>query len=111
MRTPFLSATVVNATVVTCHESHLRGTNAALFWRELNGYAGHGAYLALDFGRVRSVDGAALGKLVAVYRTARAAGGDLTLENVGLSVHEILAITGLARLFRVVERGEAGLSS
>src|SRR5262245_40934851 len=51
----------------------------------------------LDLGGVRYVSSEPLGKLVALHRQVRAAGGRLVLENVTPLVYEVLAATRLTR--------------
>jgi anti-anti-sigma factor len=57
--------------------------------------------LRVDLGRVHSLTGTALGKLVALHKRVRAAGGDLALLNVTDPVYELLEVTRLHQLLDV----------
>jgi anti-sigma B factor antagonist len=64
--------------------------------------------LRLDLGRVRSLTTTALGKLVALHKRVRAAGGDLALVNVSDPVYEVLEVT---RLHQFLDVGRPGTPS
>ena len=57
--------------------------------------------LRLDFGRVERLTSTALGKLVALHRQVRAAGGELTVENVRPFPYEVFEVTRLTGVLRI----------
>ena len=59
------------------------------------------ARLVLDLGNVRFVTGSALGRLVALNRRVRAAGGRLMLSNLSPAVAEVLTVTHLDKVLEV----------
>ena len=59
------------------------------------------ARLVLDLGNVRFVTGSALGRLVALNRRVRAAGGRLMLSNLNPAVEEVLSVTHLDKVLEV----------
>jgi anti-anti-sigma factor len=63
--------------------------------------------LHLDLAEVQSFSGTGLGKLVALHRKVRRAGGRLTLVNVPAPVYEVIQVTRLDQLLDV-RRKEAG---
>ena len=64
------------------------------------------AELQLDFGGVPYLDSLALGKLVGLHRKMKAAGGRLTLLNVGTAVLEVIQASRLDTILEV--RRKAG---
>ena len=57
--------------------------------------------LVLDLGNIRFVTGSALGRLVALSRRVRSAGGRLLLANLSRAVAEVIAVTHLDRVLEV----------
>jgi anti-sigma B factor antagonist len=57
--------------------------------------------LDVDLGNVRSLDAKAVGKIVALHRKVRAAGGQLRLLNVGGPVYEVFQVTKLDTLLDI----------
>jgi anti-anti-sigma factor len=57
--------------------------------------------VCLDLRGVERPTAGGLGGLVALHRRLRAAGGGLTLANVGAAVHEALAVTRLTEVLPV----------
>ena len=64
-----------------------------------------GQELHLDLGDVPQVLSAGLGKLLALHRKARAAGGRLALVNVSDPLYEVTETTGLNRVLDVRRKG------
>jgi anti-sigma B factor antagonist len=61
-----------------------------------------GTRLVLDLTGIRLVTSSALGRLVALHRKARAAGGRLVLVNLSPAVTNILAVTNLDRVLELL---------
>jgi anti-anti-sigma factor len=61
--------------------------------------------LRLDLRGVELMSAAVLGRMVALHRAVRAAGGALVLENVGPPLGEVFEATGLARVLDVRTTG------
>jgi anti-sigma B factor antagonist len=72
--------------------------------------AGHEAlaanpFLALDLARVAFLDSQTLGLLVELLRSAQARGGTLVLFNVGPRVRRWFELSGLDRIFELLDEG------
>jgi len=64
--------------------------------------------LVVDFEKVSYLASSGLKALIAARRTTHAAGGEIVLAGLSPRVREVLEITGLDRLFRIVpSRAEA----
>jgi anti-sigma B factor antagonist len=63
--------------------------------------------LRLDLGQVRYLTSTALGRLVALHKRVRAAGGELVLANVTDPVYEVIHLTRLHEVFDVRRPGPA----
>ena len=95
----------VEGNVVTARfnrEVILSGDQAEDVSNRLIGLMNRGHKLLVDFGNVKSLSSLMLGKLVKVNHAADAAGVHLYLFNVRPEVREILHVTGLTRILRVV---------
>jgi anti-sigma B factor antagonist len=66
--------------------------------------------LRLDLGQVRYLTSTALGRLVALHKRVRAAGGALALANVTDPVYEVICLTRLHEVLDV-RRPDAGSST
>jgi anti-anti-sigma factor len=66
--------------------------------------------LHLDLGQVRFLAGTLLGKLVALHKRVRAAGGELALLNVTDPVYEVLEVTRLHQVLDVRRPSRAAAS-
>jgi anti-sigma B factor antagonist len=107
MRPQLQVAAVDGATVVTVEEKVLDELNAEAIGDELLRIADglDCPQMRLDLGNVSYLNSTALGKFVSLNGRVRAAGGELTVENVHPHVQEVLEITGLTRLFRTLPKG------
>jgi anti-sigma B factor antagonist len=57
----------------------------------------------LNLDAVETLETAAIRELIGLLRRARAAGGEIVLQASGVNVLRTLSVTGLDRIFRVVE--------
>ncbi len=62
--------------------------------------------IVLDLGDVTHMDSGGLGTLVALYTSARTAGGDIKLANLNARLSDLLQITRLATVFEIFDRAE-----
>jgi anti-sigma B factor antagonist len=64
------------------------------------------SHIVLDFSRVEFIDSACLGALVAITRTLRKNGGEVTLYGLKDEVQSIFQITRLDKVLKIFERLE-----
>jgi anti-anti-sigma factor len=64
--------------------------------------------LRLDLGDVECLTSTALDQLVGLNKRVRAAGGEMTLENLQPFVYELLEVTRLTTLFRIRDKEDNG---
>ena len=62
--------------------------------------------IVLELGEVAYIDSAGLGALVGLYTSARNAGGDIKLANLGPRLRDLLQITRLYTVFEVFATAE-----
>jgi len=67
--------------------------------------------IVLDLANVTHIDSGGLGTLVALYSSARKAGGEIKLANLGNHAKEVLQITKLVTVFEIFERAEDAAAS
>jgi len=67
--------------------------------------------IVLDLGNVTRIDSSGLGTLVALYASARRAGGDIKLANLGNHIKEALQITRLVTVFEIFGETEDAVAS
>jgi len=67
--------------------------------------------IVLDLANVTHIDSGGLGTLVALYSSARKAGGEIKLANPGNHAKEVLQITKLVTVFEIFERAEDAAAS
>jgi len=67
--------------------------------------------IVLDLGEVTHIDSGGLGTLVGLYASARKAGGDIKLANLGSHAQELLQITKLVTVFEVFDKAEDAIAS
>jgi anti-sigma B factor antagonist len=67
--------------------------------------------IILDLGEVTYIDSGGLGTLVALYTTARSAGGTIKLANLTKRVGDLLQVTKLLTVFDVYESEKQALDS
>jgi anti-sigma B factor antagonist len=67
--------------------------------------------IVFDLGEVTHIDSGGLGTLVGLYASARKAGGDVKLANLGSHARELLHITKLVTIFEVFNKAEDAIAS
>jgi anti-anti-sigma factor len=98
---------VGGATVVRFRDEDLTGPGALVLAEQLLRLADR-PRLRLDFSRVGHLSAAALGALLRLHRRVQAAGGLLTVENLGPLPYEVFAATRLTRVFRILPAAAPG---
>jgi anti-sigma B factor antagonist len=63
--------------------------------------------IVLDLSHLTYMDSMGLGTLVSLYTSARAAGCEMQLFNIGMRIRELLGLTNLLSVFTII--GEHGL--
>jgi anti-anti-sigma factor len=102
-----------NVTVITFTTDAIRDVENVIA-RELEGRTNGGTarHLLLDFTNVKYLNSAELGTLVTLHSQIRAAGGQLTLFNLGARLRPLFSITRLDTLLAICreddEDGERG---
>jgi anti-anti-sigma factor len=98
-----------NVTTVTFAAGQLRDVQNVIA-RELDGLA-VGAdehHLMLDFTHVTYLNSVELGTLIALHKSARSAGGRVTLFNLNAQLRELLSVTRLDTLLAIGPDHERG---
>jgi len=67
--------------------------------------------IVLDLESVTHIDSGGLGTLVSLYSSARKAGAEIKLSNLGNHAKEVLQITKLVTVFEIFENAEAAAAS
>ena len=67
--------------------------------------------LVLELGDVKRIDSGGLGTLVGLYTSARNAGGNIKLANLGSHVNELLQVTKLVTGFEVFDKADDAVAS
>ena len=70
----------------------------------------HRKKIVLDFATVEYLSSAALGKLITLDQTVKAAKGDLRLGTIRKDILEVFKITKLDKLFKIFETREKALA-
>ena len=90
-------------TIVMCNGRIVFGEESAALRDKVKELLTHSKKLILNLGGVSYIDSGGLGVLVALYTSARAAGGDVKLVNLTQRVGDLLQITKLLTVFEVHE--------
>ncbi len=85
-------------TVLTCL-GRLTSESSELFKTQVKTLMPNTKRIVLDFGQLNHLDSSGLGAVVAVYVTAKTAGCELQLANLGGRVKELLGMTHVLSLF------------
>jgi anti-sigma B factor antagonist len=95
-----------SAVVVHCHGKLVAGVSDLLYSR-VKQLLPDSKRIVLDLSDLTRMDSMGLGTLVRLYVSARSAGCDLQLMNLGKQVRELLGLTHLLSAFTIV--GEHGI--
>jgi anti-sigma B factor antagonist len=95
-----------NAAVVRCHGKLVAGVNDILYVKVSQLFP-DSKRIVLDLTYLTHTDSMGLGTLVRLYVSARSAGCDLELINLGKQIRQLLVTTNLLSVFTVI--GERGI--
>jgi anti-sigma B factor antagonist len=87
--------------VVKCHGKLVAGVNDALYAR-VRQLIPANKRIVLDLSELTYMDSMGLGTLVRLYVSAKSAGCELVLINLGQRIRELLSLTNLLALFATV---------
>jgi anti-sigma B factor antagonist len=90
-------------TVVMCNGRIVFGDESSQLREQIKALLAQSKKIVLNLGGVSYIDSGGLGILVALYTSARSAGGDIKLANLTQRVGDILQITKLSTIFEVYE--------
>lgn len=97
--------------VVDCAGRLVFGDETALLRDQVRSLAGTGSRIILNLGDVTYIDSGGLGTLVALYTTARNAGGAVKLARLTQRVGDLLQVTKLLTVFEVYNSEEEAVQS
>jgi anti-sigma B factor antagonist len=103
--------TVGDIAVVDCAGRIVFGEEASLLRDTVKKLVAGNERILLNLAGVTYIDSGGLGTLVALYTTARNAGGSIKLANLTQRVGDLLQVTKLLTVFEVYESEEDGLQS
>jgi anti-sigma B factor antagonist len=92
--------------VVKCHGKLVSGVNSLLYL-EVHQLIPGNKRIVLDLTDLTHMDSMGIGTLVRLYVSARSAGCDLELVNLGKQIRQLLGTTGLLSVFTII--GESNI--
>ena len=95
-----------NVTIVRCH-GQLVSEVSNILYSKVRPMIPATKRIVLDLSDVSRMDSMGLGTLVGLYTSARAAGCELQLLNIGKRIRELLGLTNLLSVFTII--GEHGV--
>jgi len=90
-------------TIILCNGRIVFGDESNQLREQVKSALAQSKKVILNLGGVSYIDSGGLGMLVALYTSARSAGGDIKLANLTQRVGDILQITKLSTVFEVYE--------
>ena len=103
--------TVDGITVMDCDGRIIFGEESAALRDGVKSLIKQNNKIVLNLGGVNYIDSGGLGTLVALYTTARAAGGAIRLANLTQRVGDLLQVTKLLTVFEVFESVDEAVQS
>lgn len=103
--------TVDGITVMDCDGRIVFGEESAALRDSVKSLINQNNKIVLNLGGVNYIDSGGLGTLVALYTTARAAGGAIHLANLTQRVGDLLQVTKLLTVFEVFESVDDAVQS
>ncbi|GAC1439585.1 MAG: hypothetical protein NVS9B5_06310 [Terriglobales bacterium] len=97
--------------VVDCFGRLVFGEESATLRDTIKKLISADSRLIINLGGVTYIDSGGLGTLVAIYTTARTAGGSIKLANLTRRVGDLLQITKLLTVFEVYDSEEKAVES
>jgi anti-sigma B factor antagonist len=103
--------TVDDILVVDCAGRIVFGEESAELRETVKKLIAQSGRIVLNLGNVSYIDSGGLGTLVALYTTARNAGGSIKLANLTERVGDLLQVTKLLTVFEVFDSEKGALDS
>lgn len=111
MQLKLSTRTVDGVTIVDCGGRIVFGDESALLRDTIKKLIGENSRVLLNLSGISYIDSGGLGTLVALYTTARNAGGSLKLVNLTQRVGDLLQVTKLLTVFEVFDNEQKALES
>jgi len=105
------SRRIGEVTVVHCSGKITLGEESAALRLHVKELMNTSRQIVLDLGQISYIDSSGLGTLVALYSSARNAGGEIKLSNLHQRARELLQVTKLLTVFEVFDRAEDAAAS
>ena len=103
--------TVKGVTIVDCNGRIVFGEESALLRDTIKQLIKESNQIVLNLGGISYIDSGGLGTLVALYTTARNAGGSVKLARLTQRVGDLLQVTKLLTVFEVYNSEEEAVES
>jgi anti-sigma B factor antagonist len=87
------------------------GEESAALRQCVRGFLDNNRKIVLDLTGVTRIDSGGLGTLVALFASARKAGGTIKLASLGIHPQEVLQITKLVTIFEIFDRAQDAAAS
>jgi anti-sigma B factor antagonist len=111
MQLKLSTRTVDGVTIVDCGGRIVFGDESALLRDTVKKLIGENSRVLLNLSGISYIDSGGLGTLVALYTTARNAGGSLKLVNLTQRVGDLLQVTKLLTVFEVFDNEQKAVES
>ena|ERR1051326_4594113 len=111
MQLKISTRTLDNVLIVDCAGRIVFGEESAHLRDMVKKLLTEHKHLVLNLSGINYIDSGGLGTLVALYTTARNAGGSLKLANLTQRVGDLLQVTKLVTIFDVYENEERAVES
>ena len=105
------SRTIDGVTVVHCAGRLTLGEESAALRQQVKDLISTSRQIVLDLGQVTYIDSSGLGTLVALYTSARSAGGNIKLASLNSRSRELLQVTRLYTVFETYDSAEEAARS
>ncbi len=93
-------------TVVHCAGKITLGEESAALREQVKDLISTSRQIVLDLGQISYIDSSGLGMLVALYTSARNAGGNIKMANLNSRSRELLQVTRLYTVFETYDSAE-----
>jgi len=97
--------------IVDCAGRVIFGEETSLLREQVKGLLAQNTRIVLNLADVTYIDSGGLGTLVALYTTARSAGGSIKLARLTQRVGDLLQVTKLLTVFEVYDSEEEAVQS
>ncbi|HET7205022.1 MAG TPA: STAS domain-containing protein [Terriglobales bacterium] len=111
MQLELSTRSVEGVAVVDCHGRMIFGEESASLRDTIKNLLATSNQIVLNLGGVNYIDSGGLGTLVALYTTARNAGGSIKLAALTQRVGDLLQVTKLLTVFEVFDTVEQAVGS